>query len=714
MPVSSGSQVFMLVSWLTLVLLMHLAVWPSLRLLSRDYALPLSFPVSLILSTLLSWYLALIGLPVHLVLVPLVVLLGYHTGRGDITITDLKEGRFWYILFLGVFMLTLGAKILFNPDIDISYEKFMDSMILSSMIADPRIPPSDAWFSGGFLSWYYYLGSWMFAIPAHILNIPAPVMYNLVIPTVFAASAVMIFAGAKILMNRFRYLPLFLLCISYPAFLLYIPIYTQNQIPLRMILDATVRIHPEVITENPLTALFIGSPRPYAVAMMIQCLLIFLLVSCHHHWGMMNPSSRKGAGLLLGIGLGTLLPLHSWDLLIYLPLIFFTGILISCNLTTEKVPGTGLRDQVGSWTRNLALALRSPSRMEDPSSSALVLVSILPPVLALGLYLPFLLDLENQRFQGVTLNPVPSDPFSFILTHGFFLLILLTAIRKDIIRSPLLLVIPVVVAASGFFSAALVLLPMVYLAARRFSHIEEILAFGGLTCIIFCEFFSMVQNGSADRANTTYKFYFASWILLGFSTLTLLGRALDRLSLFRSPVRYRVVSVILTGSALLFPLILLSGGLLTPPTLDGSAYAGLVIGDEELHALEYLRSLPPGEILVEGVVPWSLDQDTPAKYFSRVSALTGVPAVMGSFFREEVYRGNAVTAPRGEDSVSVYLHPEQAAEIMNRYNATLLYVGIPEISVYNVADPGIYAKYGFIPVFHENSTVIWRVPWYPG
>lgn len=720
MTVSEIQQILFVIEWLIFLLLLQISIWPFLKPICREYSLPLSFPISLLLTTFISWYIALAGLPIQLTLAPFILILGYSGWNNKISLPDITKEWRWYVIFFGTFLITLLVRLWYNCAIDVSYEKLMDSMILSSMILNPQIPPLDGWFAGGYLTWYYYLAAWIFAVPANILSIPASVTYNLALPTIFAISAVLIYSCSSILLVRFRYLPLFLLFISYPGFLSYTVQFAMDKIPLRYVLDRTVRIIPEAITENPLSALLIGSPRPYAVALMIQCLILFLLIYSYTRWKEMCISSRMAVTLMLAFCLGTLIPLHTWDFIIYVPLTVATGILLSYHLylETQFQENTSVqsgKSKIWFWLNHLRSCIRDISCVfRDLSSTAVIFVSLFAPALSLLIYLPFLFEMENQRMQGVVLLLNASEPVPFLLVHGLFLLLLVVYLRNDIVRKPLYLGIPAIVAVTGFISAAMVLVPVVYLVARKFGRIEEILAFTGLICILGCDFFAIVQNGSPDRANTTYKFYFAAWVLLGLSTFSLLGEMLGQIRLFSSDLRYKIVSLILIAGALCFPVVLLSSGPLWTPSLDGTNFVSEYVGSEELHALDYLRSLPPGEVLIEGVVPMSFDVDTYGKYFSRLSSYTGIPSVMGSFFREQTYRGTEATWVRGEDSESVYIKPDQAAEIMAKYNATLLYVGIPEIFVYKIEDPAIYMKYGFKPVFYENATVIWRPPHYPG
>jgi YYY domain-containing protein len=716
MATSAVSQIAFLFEWIILLFLFQVSLWHPLRSISKTFALPLSFPVSLLCVTLVTWYLALVSLPVFLFLILFIFLLGYVVVRKMVTLSDLKEGWRWYLIFYGVFILALIVKLWYNSSIDISYEKLMDSMILSSIVLSPHLPPTDAWFAGGSLTWYYYLGAWMFAVPAHVFSIPAPVMYNLVIPTVFAASAVMIFSCSILILERFRFLPLLALIISYPGFFTLIPVALSDNTPFRYILDGSTRLLPGAVTENPLSALFIGSPRPYAIAMFIQCLVIFLFMFISLQWKDLDGKGRLGVGLILALSLGTLIPLHTWDLIIYLPLTVFVGLLTSYRIFGmsgffEDRADCSLLQRLHQWLLYLrASAAHIREFARGSSGSAFLMIAFIAPILTFLVYLPFLLELDNKRMQGVTLSLFASDPLPFFLVHGLFLIILIVFLRGDIIKNPLVLIIPFIIAICGFISASLVLIPALYLILRRFGRIEEVLAFSGLMCILFCEFFTMVQNGVPDRSNTTYKFYFTAWILLGISTFILTGEAARRSSFFTTPFRYHLATGLILCAAFIFPAILLSGGPLWSPSIDGTAFVRTYIGDEEANALAYLSSLPAGEVVVEGVVPVGDEKDVPIKYFSRISAYTGIPAVMGSYMRELVFRGENETRERGEDSILIYLKPEKALELMAKHNATILYVGVPEISLYQIHDPGMYSSYGFTPVFQENLTTIWRAP----
>ena len=85
-----------------------------------------------------------------------------------------------------------------NPSISYA-EKFMDHAFLASIINNPVIPPIDPWYSGGDLNMYYYMGHWMMGALGYIAGIKSTIVFNLVLPTVFANAGVALYASGKLL-----------------------------------------------------------------------------------------------------------------------------------------------------------------------------------------------------------------------------------------------------------------------------------------------------------------------------------------------------------------------------------------------------------------------------------------------------------------------------------------------------------------------------------
>ncbi|HWQ67779.1 MAG TPA: DUF2298 domain-containing protein [Methanospirillum sp.] len=694
-------QSFSVVIWLIVLFFLQISLIPCMRWLKEPYLVPVSYATSLLLLTLVAWYSTLIGLSILFALIPFLLLFGYGVYSRSISLHSLNVHRDWHILFLVVFLLTLGVKILYNPDIDVSFERFTDHMYLASMMLDPLVPPHDAWYSGGALTGYYYLSQWTYATLGILTSIPSVVVYHLIIPTVFAVTALLIYAISTLFLIRYRYLPLATLAISYPVLFLNIPSMIQQGIPFNALLNGTFRVIPGAITENPLTALFIGSPRAYAIGMINQVLMIFLLCYILKSWKDLGKSEWYGCTALCILCLGSMFPMHSWDTLIYGPILLLCGVILCRDRLLDR--GQDCSQSFKWWCREI--------RTFCPD--LLIRFWILIPVGSILLYLPFLFQMDKTGVRGIAWNPFSSDPMAYLLIHGILLLVLYIAIRSDLLRSPDLILVGLIPTLFGFISATLTLIPLLVLIRRRLSSPMDLLAASGLGVLLFCEFFSLIDSNGIDRMNTTYKFYFVAWFLLSIPVWIYIARSLDTWRpLQESVVMRKGVIILLVVGILSFPVTVLILGMPgpTPPTLDGSAWIEHKIWPEEYNALTYLKTLPAGEVIVEGVNKEQTDEDTVAKYYSRVSTFTGIPAVLGSYGREHLYRTPSSLEERLSDVTRIYTKPQEAAGIMKKYGATLLYTGYPEYSLYKITDPGVFAAAGFTPLWNEGATVIWRPP----
>jgi uncharacterized membrane protein len=94
-------------------------------------------------------------------------------------------------------------------------------------------------------------------------------------------------------------------------------------------------------------------------------------------------------------------------------------------------------------------------------------------------------------------------------------------------------------------------------------------------------------------------------------------------------------------------------------------------------------------------------------YYSRISSFTGIPAVIGMPFHEYMWRGDdsGWYSERINDIRAMYEQPDQIRTLMEKYHATLIIVGEPERSRYNVT----MSSADLERVFSQDGTEIYRM-----
>ena len=236
----------------------------------------------------------------------------------------------------------------------------------------------------------------------------------------------------------------------------------------------------------------------------------------------------------------------------------------------------------------------------------------------------------------------------------------------------------------------------------------------GLLLTLSVEFFYLVDNFRV-RMNTIFKFYFQAWGLMAIAS----AFAIYWLSRSREgePRAGRVVrGAFLAGFWLLFILGLVypvlgnisrAGNFGHAPNLDGTAYLAESQRDD-YEAIAWLNQQVTGAPVI---------LEAPGRggssyvYEGRVSALTGLPTLLGWAGHEGQWRGSyEVQSAREPDIDLIYntLDPEAASALLDKYEVAYVYVGPLERSQY---DPRGLDKFEqFLDVVYRNEGVtIYRV-----
>jgi YYY domain-containing protein len=662
-------QIFSVASWLVILFLLQLSVYPSLRKTFGTFSFPISFPVSVLAFTIISWYCGLARIPVQTALVPFIALISWHLFHHNYRIDELKGEWHWVALFLILFFLMLDVRFV-NPTISYA-EKFMDHGFLASVMRNPVVPPLDPWFSGGTLDVYYYLGYWMFGCLAIISGVPSNIAFNLALPTVFALAGVVAYAIGTLMLERFRWVTLLIFFLPNPSFFYNLAIGT----PLTSVVWNSTRTIANTINEYPLFSFIWGDVHAHVISIFNQVFLIFLLLFAYKRWESLDSRGKWLVCILSALSLGSMPLINTWDVLIYAPITLLVGGLILWRTRTSI-------HTIASW----------------------IYLCVIPP-LAILFYLPFYSELQAHFAGiGIVLASLSSSVPEFLLVNGLFIAIFVVVLHREIIRRPILLLVAVPFVITGYLATAVAVVPLVYLLARTERDFCGILSMVGLVVLIFCELFYLKDNmgDTYFRMNTVFKFYIPAWLMLGISSFTIVAqKAADWKKIPVFSFRESAV-VTITVVCILFALpfaIQYNAGYGTG-TLDGLAYLNTT-HPGDAGGVAYLRALPGDtDRIVEA-------ENGDYSYYSRISSFTGIPAIIGQPFHEFMWRGDTTGwfSRRPTDIQSIYENPNQTILLMRKYNATLLYVGDAERERYNVSLPSA----GLEMVYSADNTDIYRL-----
>ena len=604
------------------------------------------------------------GLPLHLALLPFLLLFAVNLIRREYRVADLVQQWRWEVIFLIFFLFVLEIRFL-NPMVSYFSEQFMDHAFLASMMRNPVVPPLDPWFAGGSLSIYYYLGYWVMGALGLVAGVPSSVVFNLALPTVYGLCAMNLYAVGHLLLRRLQWLPVTTLLLVNPSVIYHL----LGGVPLLRALDNSRHAISGALTEYPFFSIVLGEPHAYVIGMINQVLLLLLLLVAVQRWPSLSSRHRLLLASLTALSLGTMPLMNAWDALVYGPLVVGTGLLL--------------------WWRHRTADAEVETRF--PGWAYLLFV----PISSLVLYLPYYLTLTPHAVHGIGIVIPPSDPGQFLLVHGFFFLILGLYCLRPALKRPYLLLIPLICPLLGYPAAAFPVLLLSLMISGHRKRVEDMMAIVGLLIVIFCEvlYLREIYTDSFFRMNTVYKFYYIAWFLFGISCTTIIGRFIgDNLPDGRADrtLWFRGVTLVMVALLLAAPPLLhldIGGevlGIRFPGgynTLDGLAYL------EKAHpgdagAVRYLADAPAGTRIVEAI-------GGDYTYSAPISSFTGIPTVLAMRSHEYQWRTNlgGWWGERSSDVEAIYEDPNQTIPLMKKYRCTYLFLGSVENEVYHVDLP---------------------------
>ncbi len=198
------------------------------------------------------------------------------------------------------------------------------------------------------------------------------------------------------------------------------------------------------------------------------------------------------------------------------------------------------------------------------------------------------------------------------------------------------------------------------------------LAAVGLLLILGPEFVYL-KDLFGTRMNTVFKFYYAAWVLLGLAAAYVATELWPRQSSWRGALR--ALALLPLVLSLVYPLLATwtkASGFQPPRgfTLDGTAHLA-ADKPEDAAAIEWIRAFLPAGVIAEA--PGGSYTE-----FGRIATHTGLQSVLGWEFHELQWRGSM--APQGtrmQDLRRLYetRDPAELASLLGAYGIDYVYIG---------------------------------------
>jgi len=544
------------------------------------------------------------------------------------------------------------------------------------------------WLAGEALP-YYYWGSLVWTLPLSLSGMAIEVGYNLVVALVAGLAAASLWMVGRRLAGGSHWAGLtaafFALFAGTPDGMRQL---LAGITPGAIDLWASSRQISDTITEFPLFSLWLGDLHPHVLS--IPLASASLLVALHVGRRGAVPTSLAVLGLLVGATWAA----NPWAMP---PTVVAVGLCLICG--------------DGRWRWPVRRGVRKPLGEREWRWLAAAAV----PVVAWLAMAPFHLHF-HPPFGGIRPVFAWTLPHQLLLYGGCLLLptlgLAVSELRRIIGNDELrgrtivlswaaLTVLLAVV--SGRVTLVLLASALVVLVLAGVSRGEDpgrpAIALAALGVFLFLVPEVVYVHDSygekLHRMNTVFKAYIQGWVLLAAVLPFMLRRWLTE------PIARRMLTVILVGLTLPHLFGAIWNGLnAEQPSLDG--FRWMDEGDRAV--VTFLRTRPEGESLIEAA-------GDPYSEYARMSAASGVPALLGWANHELVWRGREIAPETGRRSEVVRRiyecrDPEEVRELVTDADVDLVLVGSLERKDFPVEGLDAVRAAGRVIFEHGNSAVI--------
>ncbi len=565
------------------------------------------------------------------------------------------------LLFLGGYLWLAWVRG-HNGDI-LDLEKFMDHGLMATYLRSPTLPAMDMWLAGEKIN-YYTFGHFLGSVMVRVWGIDLAYAYNLLLAMLMGMGVMMAFSvtvnliGNKDKKINFRRLILggvvgsLLLNVAGNSHALWYFLANGGFINY-WYADAT-RFIENTIHEFPSYSYIVSDLHAHLWGLPMVMAWLLVVMRFKKSLEKEGRSLIKIVGWSVGLGalMGVMAMTNTWDLLIY-------GLLL-CIL-------------------GLLLLLQRKARFTDLVMAAVVVVMV-AAVVSSGWWLNFV-----SIDQGVRLVSKRSPLWQLLVLWSTHLLLTAMAIVSCVLFKNKkgrwqVKVSNSLVVAMGITAVILLLLPEV---------------------IYFKDIYP-----SHPRANTMFKLTYQAFMLMGllggWLVASLTGKVKTRAEAMVRAGGMSVV-VLLIGGLLMFPYFGYRdyyGGLRVYKGLDGLSWIRGGDPDDYL-MLGYLKSQVKGRPVILEAVGESYTE------FARMSALSGLPTVLGWRVHEWLWRGGfEIPGKRTEEVRAMYETPlsKEAKSLYEKYQVKFVIIGNKERATYKLRGKDL-EKLGKV-VFRSNKSEI--------
>lgn len=687
--------------WLVLEIIGFIAL-PIASLICRnlkDKGYSAAKPLGLLLLTYISWIISVFaGYSYYSVLLSLGIIgtcsLIIYSIKGQPAL-DKKYILYFEMLFLLAFLVFALIRA-YSPDIYwTGGEKFMDMAFINNLLRTAEFPPIDPWMSGTVIQ-YYYFG---YLIVANLIKITAvipSVAFNLATASFFALAFTTAFGIGYNLTEKMKYgiITAFLVTMAgnLVGFLQLMELLFRKEDVITNILSfdywASSRVIPDTINEFPFFSFLQGDVHAHMISIVFQLLIILLLLNV-----MKSVAQDWSSIFILGLSVGFLYPLNTWDYPVYLFLsVFVIGFNLFLSQTTLTIKGF------------------------LKSISAVISVAALSYLL----YLPYHVSYKLER--TISLVPSGRTPLVYYLAiYGVFLYLLYSFVilkyKKPELKSVYFIVSLILLALLSVvlnFELLILLVPMLILSVRAILKEKDrnhvfvlILIITGVLLSLFCELFYIKDafEGTIFRLNTVFKLYLQNWSLWGIASGAILFQFRDY---FTKKKTWGIVAALLLLMVSVYPVFATigksrnSGG---EPTLDGEAYVKKE-HPQDYMAILWLRNISGQPVVLQA--PGELYQ-----WNTSITTFTGLPTVLGWAGHELNWRypSREEIDARWSDANKIYksFNPDEVDALLKKYNVSYIYFGEAEVKRYG--SPRFFDSHPerFEKVFVYGDVVVYEV-----